>query len=188
MITKEDILNVNEKLKTLPVKGKDYAPVTERVKAFREICPNGMISTEIVSMEDGVVVMKATVCDKEGTILATGLAYEKESSSYINKTSYIENCETSAVGRALGFCGIGIDASMASAEELANALKQQADIKQMEVTLHDDRHRMEQYIRDNYDSENLSIMLEHYKAKDLSDMTDEQILQAYVHKQKGANK
>lgn len=128
MISKEDLNKVNERLQTLPIKGKDYAPVTERVKAFREICPMGTISTEILSMEDGVVVIKATVSDGD-LVIGTGLAYEKETSSYINKTSYIENCETSAVGRALGFCGIGIDASMASAEELANALKQQEEIK-----------------------------------------------------------
>ena len=58
---------------------------------------------------------------------------EKESTSYINKTSYIENCETSAVGRALGFMGIGIDASMASAEELVNALVGQEEIKAREI-------------------------------------------------------
>lgn len=132
MISKEDLNKVNERLQTLPIKGKDYAPVTERVKAFREICPMGTISTEILSMEDGVVVIKATVSDGD-LVIGTGLAYEKETSSYINKTSYIENCETSAVGRALGFCGIGIDASMASAEELANALKQQEEIKAAKI-------------------------------------------------------
>ena len=69
--------------------------------------------------------MKSTITDDQGSILATGYAQEKESSSYINKTSFIENCETSAVGRALGFAGIGIDGSMASADELANALNNQ---------------------------------------------------------------
>jgi hypothetical protein len=76
-------------------------------------------------MEDGVVTMRTTIADDGGMILATGYAQEKETSSYINKTSYIENCETSAVGRALGFLGIGIDGSMCSAEELANAILNQ---------------------------------------------------------------
>ena len=59
------------------------------------------------------------------TILGVGHAYEKEDSSFINQTSFIENCETSAVGRALGMAGFGIDVSIASAEELATALMNQ---------------------------------------------------------------
>lgn len=113
---------VNKKLKTLDVKGKAYVQVNERVKAFREICPNGSITTELISLDNGVATMQATIKNEDGVILSTGLSQEKESSSYINKTSFIENAETSAVGRALGFLGIGIDASMASAEEVANAI------------------------------------------------------------------
>ena len=121
-MTYEDLKRANEVLKTIDVKGKNYVQVNERVKALRMICPNASISTEIISMADGIVTMKATVSDEEGKVLGTGFAQEKETSSYINKTSYIENCETSAVGRALGFAGIGIDGSMASAEEVANAI------------------------------------------------------------------
>ena len=58
-----------------------------------------------------------------------GYAQEKESSSFINKTSFIENCETSAVGRALGMCGFGIDTSIASYEEVQNAINNQGDKK-----------------------------------------------------------
>ena len=119
----EQLKKANESLKTIDFKGKGYAQVNERVKAFRMICPNGAITTEIVDLSDGVVTMKSTIIDEDGTILATGYAQEKESASYINKTSFIENCETSAVGRALGFAGIGIDGSMCSADELANALR-----------------------------------------------------------------
>lgn len=116
-----DIEKANKTLKAQDIKGKDYIEVNQRIKAFRMLYPMGCISTEIVSLEGGVVVMKATVADETGRVLGTGLAYEKESSSYINKTSYIENCETSAVGRALGMCGLGIDTSVASAEEVQNA-------------------------------------------------------------------
>lgn len=123
--TYEQLVKVNKSIKTVDIKGKDYAQVNDRVKAFRELCPNGSITTEIIGMESGVVTMKATVTDEEGKILGTGLAQEKESSSFINKTSYIENCETSAVGRALGFAGIGVDGSMCSAEELVNAIANQ---------------------------------------------------------------
>ena len=123
-ITYEDIKKANALIQTTDVKGKEYAEVPQRVKAFRSIYPMGTISTEIVSLENGVCVMHATVAN-DGVILGEGTAYEKEGSSFINKTSYIENCETSAVGRALGFAGFGIDASIASAEEVLNAQKQQ---------------------------------------------------------------
>lgn len=128
-ITYEDLLRVNESLATVPIKGKDYVQVNERVKAFRQICPNGSIQTEIIDMTGKLVTMKATVCDADGKVLGTGLAQENQDSSFINKTSYIENCETSAVGRALGFVGIGVDGSMCSAEELVNAINNQNDPK-----------------------------------------------------------
>lgn len=132
MITWENLENANKAMETVDIskggKRKNYVMVNERVKAFRSICPSGSISTEIISIEDGVVTMMATIEDENGHLLATGMAQEKETSSFINKTSYIENCETSAVGRALGFIGIGIDASMASAEEVANAILNQEDM------------------------------------------------------------
>ena len=121
-MTYEELVKANSTINTTPIKGKEYAEVPQRVKAFRMLHPNGTIDTQIVSHENGVVVIKATVADEGGNILATGHAYEKEGSSFINKESYIENCETSAVGRALGFVGLGIDISICSAEELTNAL------------------------------------------------------------------
>lgn len=124
-ITYEDLVRANEGIKTVQIKGKDYAQVNDRVKAFRQICPSGTIETDIISMDNGIVTMKAVVSDGDGKVLGTGLAQEKETSSFINKTSYIENCETSAVGRALGFIGIGVDGSMCSAEELVNAVTNQ---------------------------------------------------------------
>lgn len=124
-MTKEDLIEANKELKTIDVKGKGYVQVNDRVKAFRKVCPGGCISTEIVSLDNGVVTMRAMITDEDGKLLGTGLAQEKETSSFINKTSFIENCETSAVGRALGFVGIGIDGSMASAEEVANAIANQ---------------------------------------------------------------
>lgn len=130
MITTELLNKANEQLKGVDIKGKNYATVPERVRAFREICPGGRIITEIINKEkDGkgfnVVTMKTTITDEDNHIIATGLAQENEGNGFINKTSYIENCETSAVGRALGFVGIGIDGSMASAEELTNAMLNQ---------------------------------------------------------------
>ena len=124
-MTFEQLQEANKTLTTMDIKGKGYVLVNERVKAFRMLYPNGIITTEIVSLADGVVVMKATVSDDNGCLLSTGYAYERESSTYINKTSYIENCETSAVGRALGFLGIGIDTSIASYDEVQNAVNNQ---------------------------------------------------------------
>jgi hypothetical protein len=125
MITFEQIAKANEQIKTTDIKGKNYAEVNQRIKAFRMVFPNGSIITDIVGYEDGVVTMKATVRDDEGKIIGSGLAQEKETSSFINKTSFIENCETSAWGRALGNLGIGIDTSIASAEEVINAVNNQ---------------------------------------------------------------
>lgn len=121
----EDIAKANESLKTIDVKDKKYVQVYERIKAFRAICPNGTIKTEIVDRDEETVTMMTSIMDEDGRLLATGYAHENKSASFINKTSYIENCETSSVGRALGMCGIGIDGSMASAEEVANAIMNQ---------------------------------------------------------------
>lgn len=124
------IEDVNKTLSSIDVKGKDYVEVNERIKAFRKLYPTGSIQTEMISNIDGVCIFKAIVgyYNDDATILkvlGTGTAYEKENSTFINKTSYIENCETSAVGRALGMCGIGINTSVASYEEVANAIKNQ---------------------------------------------------------------
>ena len=121
----EDIKTANEKLTPIDIKGKNYIDVAQRIQAFRSIEPSGAIITELVADVDGEATFKATVYDGEGKILATGYAKEKETSSYINKTSYIENCETSAVGRALGFIGLGSENSIASLEEVANAINNQ---------------------------------------------------------------
>lgn len=124
-MTYAEIKKANEQLAPMDIKGKDYVDVAQRVQAFRSIMPGGAIITDLLSCEDGVCTFKATVYDADGKILATGHAQEKETSSYINKTSFIENCETSAVGRALGFIGIGSETSIASFEEVANAINNQ---------------------------------------------------------------
>lgn len=127
---------INNVLKTTDIKGKDYVEVNERLKAFWQLCENGKIKTNILSLENGMCIIQAEVYEnKEDTEpRATGIAYEKEGSTFINKTSYIENCETSAVGRALGNAGIGIDTSVASAEEVQNAIIQQEDDKVIDKT------------------------------------------------------
>ena len=130
MAREDDVLllqQANETLKALDIKGKDYIPVNERIKAFRFIYPRGQILTEIIGLENGVCTMKAEVYDDNGKLLATGHGQEKEGSTFINKTSFIENCETSCIGRALGSLGIGLDNGFASYEEVANAKVQQGE-------------------------------------------------------------
>lgn len=110
---------------------KDYVEVNVRIMKFYEKYPEGRILTEIVKWENEVIVMKATAYrDNSEVPASTGYAYEKEGSSFINKTSALENCETSAVGRALAILGFEIKKSVASKEEVANAQLQQASIKQ----------------------------------------------------------
>lgn len=144
----EDIEYANKQIRTLEIERKDkktgkvttkeYAEVNQRIKAFRMLYPQGFIKTELIQNEDGICIFKAIVGytihiyngedglvnDKE-YILGTGYAREDQTSSYINSTSYLENCETSAVGRALGMCGFGIDTSVASAEEMKSVEQQE---------------------------------------------------------------
>ena len=120
MISYKDIENVNKDISTTEIKGSQYAAVSERIKAFRKLFPEGFIRSEMISNENGVCIFKAEAGNGD-TVFGVGFAYEKEGSSFINKTSYIENCQTSAVGRALGMCGIGIDTDVASYDEVATA-------------------------------------------------------------------
>ena len=116
-------------MKTVKVQGgKDYAMVVERVKEFNSRFPNGSILTEPVSDVDGRLIFKASII-VDGQIVGTGHSLEKEGSSQINKSSHYENCETSAVGRALAFgCGFMPDGSLASDEEIAQARLQQSQV------------------------------------------------------------
>jgi len=121
------------KLKTINIKGKEYVEVNERIKYFRENFKDWALTTEILELDDTRCVMKASIFDKNDRLVATGTAYEKESSSFINKTSFIENCETSAWGRALSNLAIGIDNSIGSADEVKNAIKN-SNTKKTKIT------------------------------------------------------
>ena len=122
----QDIERVNSEIKTIDLKGKSYASVAERISAFRKLYPEGYIKTTIVSHDGTTVLMQAEVgyYDQDGSVvLATGFAQEVKGKGMVNGTSYIENCETSAVGRALGMIGLGITGGICSAEEFDNADK-----------------------------------------------------------------
>ena len=132
-ISYDRIAELNKKIKYTDVRGKNYAEVTQRVQAFRNLIPDGYITTDILKMDSGIVFMKAEVGyyaeDGRRVMLSTGLAFERQDASRINNTSFIENCETSAIGRALGFMGLGSESSIASAEELQNAIATQEAIE-----------------------------------------------------------
>lgn len=118
----KDIAKVNDEMPKIDIKGKDYVDVASRIQAFRKLMPNGSIEVNIETLENGVVTMSATIRDEEGKVLAKDYAQEKENSSFINRTSFIENCSTSATGRALGLIGIGSTTSISSADEVQNAI------------------------------------------------------------------
>lgn len=181
-MTFEDIQKANESIKTTEIKGKQYAEVNQRIKAFRQLYPEGFIKTEILSLEGGIVTMQAKVgwyfADGSEVILATGTAQEKETTSYINKTSYIENCETSAVGRALGMIALGVDTSIASAEEVENAISGQEQMKQDEIKAQKITALDLKAIKNRYPKkEQQDNILEYFGIQKLEDMTFAQFME-----------
>ena len=121
-VSYEQIKKANEEMAKTDIKGSDYAPVNERIKAYRKVYPTGRIHSRIEEIKDDYVRFVVEITDEQGHLIATGTASEMltgdAKKDYINKTSMIENCETSAVGRALGFAGFGVDKAIASAEDI----------------------------------------------------------------------
>ena len=151
----------------------DYVQVNERIDKFYEKYPEGSIQTEIILNENGMVIFKAYAYrDKEDTRPATGHAMEKEGSSYINKTSHIENCETSAVGRALAMLGFEIKKSVASREEVENAKLQQEMMKPIDkaaaIAL------VNTLKAEGYSDEDIGKSLAKYKVKKAEELTEAQ--------------
>lgn len=128
---------MGKQLKTVDIKGKNYVTVNDRLKYFRENFAGYSLVTTVIHQTDSSVIkfkdadvkkeatitLCASIINDKGVVVATGMAHETENSNYINKTSFVENCETSAWGRALANFGIGIDSEVASADEVANNLK-----------------------------------------------------------------
>jgi hypothetical protein len=113
------------KLKTIEIQGKPYVTVNARLTYFRENCEDYQLVTEIIKHDDESCLIKASVINKDGVVISTGHAYERVTQGFINKTSHVENCETSAVGRALAIFGIGIDEEVRSYEEMSIAIEGQ---------------------------------------------------------------
>lgn len=116
------------------IHGKEYKTVAKRVDEFRkEHKTDYSIVTSLVSIDEKTVVMKAEISDKENRLIATGYAEENRQASQINRTSALENCETSAIGRALANFGLA-GGEYASADEVAQAISQQNQPKVSNTT------------------------------------------------------
>lgn len=119
---------MSNQLKTIKVQGgKEYAEVHTRVNYFRsqKKYENWGEECEVIAHAEDMswILMKAIISYPDGRIASVGHAFEKQDASRINQRNHVENCETSAVGRALGLLGIGSDGSIASYEEVANAIE-----------------------------------------------------------------
>lgn len=174
---------MSEQLKTMNIKGKPYVLVNERIKAFRNKYDGWSLESEVLEMTNERCVIRAIIKDDKGVIRATGIAYETANSTYINKTSYIENCETSAWGRALGNLGIGIDTSIASAEEIQNAVNNQKDeppFPEVSEKISDDKVKQLNGILTIFPKENretvLNLLLIPYEVKEFKELTVSQFV------------
>jgi len=130
---------------TIKIHGKEYSTVAERISAMKSAQPEWRLSSEILS-SDEVVVFKARVLDGDGKEMGVGHAEEVRGSTNINQTSALENCETSAWGRALASCNYG-GSQVASANEVTDAILNQGIIKATERLI---RHN--NALRDNLSS------------------------------------
>ena len=127
-------------MKTINIKGNKYVTVNERLIYFRqqEQFKNWQIVEEIVSLDEKEGIFKCSINDTDGNIVSTAHTQEYRDSSKVNKTSFVENGFTSALGRALGYLGIGIDTAIASDDEVKIAKKNQQvwlTASQLEATL-----------------------------------------------------
>ena len=120
-----------EQLATVNIKGKEYVEVKTRVQWFRKNIENGCIKTDHVFF-DGETIMCQTEILVDGKLVATGMAHEEKNASAINKTSFVEICETSSVGRALGMYGIGIESSVDTAGTIRSAIALQESMERQD--------------------------------------------------------
>ena len=130
-------------LKTILIKDKEYVPVDERLLAFHKYY-DGHIETEVLERDTCVDQLSGKQSERYVVVARvypysfdmeadehtrsrfySGSASEISTQGFIKKTSALENCETSAIGRALGIMGIGLDNGVASATEVLRATKAQ---------------------------------------------------------------
>lgn len=159
------------------IHGKEYKTVAERVNEIHELDKMN-IETEMISWVGGLVIFKATVTTDKGVF--NGHAYEVETAKGINQTSALENCETSAVGRALAFAGYA-GSEIASANEVQQAIHQQEKVVEVTAGVFADRLRAAKdafgaksmtglfkgYLKEHYGTDNeVEIVKNHLKDAD----------------------
>ena len=115
----ENLINIP----TVNIKGKKYSTVNERHKHLLQYFPEARFNEEVLFHDAERVIVKTELYISD-TIYAVGTAEEFRNSSFINKTSALENCSSSALGRCLAAFGLS-GSEYASAEELVNALNNQ---------------------------------------------------------------
>jgi hypothetical protein len=110
---------------------EDYETVEERLTKYWKDHPDGQIHTEILDQSAGRFIVKASVYRTEADLRpwTTGLAEETIQGRGVNATSALENCETSAIGRALANAGYATKGKRASREEMGKVAKSQEQKK-----------------------------------------------------------
>lgn len=116
---------------TVPIKGKKYSTVNERHRHLLEYFPEARLNEMILHHDDQRVVVKTELYISD-IIYAVGHAEEHRNANFINKTSALENCSSSALGRCLAAFGLS-GSEYASAEELVNALNNQGTTKSVSI-------------------------------------------------------
>ena len=139
------------------IHGKAYETVASRVARFREFYPEYTIQTKIIKIDADECIVEAGILNEDSRLIANGHAQEFRANSQINRTSYVENCETSAIGRALAAFGIG-GTEFASANEVVNAIHQQKQPEQKQLTIN-----IQALIKQITDTKSLDDLLKAFK-------------------------
>ncbi len=190
-MTYQELEKINGEIKTIPLTQKvknekgyfeektvEYVEVKERIKAFRKLYPNGQLITSLISIDNEHVIFQAQVYDDNKNLIATGHAREQ----ITNKKFPLENCETSAIGRALAGVGIGIQNAIASAEDMEKTESPSGLFDERIVTPAEIKTYADDF-RELFSKEKQVEILNGYgvlKAEDI----DFPVLQAYVNKKR----
>lgn len=178
-VTYDEIKKANDEIHYMQIKrksnetgkttAKKYAEVHERVKAFRKVYPTGLIKPKQTKFDDKVCVYECEIFDDYGKLLSIATASEKltgnSKKDYINLTNMLENCETSAVGRALGFAGFGVDTAIASAEEVKRAEEKRDPMADMPI-----QEGQKQWLKENLTEEEIKRAIINCGKKNLSSL------------------